>query len=246
MDSHIIKYIRTVRNKISNSDLDIEIGLDNVYFNYDKNTPLFNGVSLLFKSNFITSLLGANGTGKTTVLKLVAGYLTPQIGSVLPKDKEMIIGYSSSNGDDLNPFLKCSVVVDIINDRVGSQIDDSIFTLLGLEREKNKRIWQLSSGQKKKLSLIRAFLVSGSAILLDEPTSHLDIESQLIVADILKELKQNTAILITSHDLNFINELIDYVYILKKSQDKKNTEIHKLEGSVSYSSLKSILGGNCG
>ena len=168
-----------------------------------------------FEANKITFIKGSNGTGKTTLLKAIAG-LNEYQGTVES------VGFVTFNRQD--PVLfNMSVLKNIeyplrIRKKDVLQYQQKINEYVkrfNIEHILNKNATLCSSGEKMKTSIIRSIIFSPGVLLLDEPTTSLDIESIKVLTDILKELKHEMTIIISSHDRLFIEELNDSIYELE-------------------------------
>ena len=188
------------------------IKLDNVKINYDNFTISYN--NHVFNNNTITIIKGPNGSGKTTLLKAIANLL-PHQGDITTE------GYATFNSQ--TPILfNMTVYENIIYplkirkkdlSKYQKQINKYL-TLFDLVTLKDTNATCLSSGEKMKTSIIRSIIFKPDILLLDEPTTALDIESITALTALLKELKKDTTILISSHDRLFIEDLKDDIYLL--------------------------------
>ncbi|MBP5677257.1 MAG: ATP-binding cassette domain-containing protein [Bacteroidales bacterium] len=199
------------------------IEIKNLDFSYKK-TPVFENINLTFPDGAIYGLLGENGVGKTTLLKLVCGLLCPTHGSCtvdgitsrerLPEMLQRIV------------FLPDEVTLPdgttpqrYVNDLVPFYPNFAQGTFLHLmqelEVEPDRRFREMSFGQQKK-SLIAASLSLGTDyILLDEPTNGLDIPSKSQFRSILSKIAdEGKTIIISTHQVKDIENLIDPIVIL--------------------------------
>ena len=197
-----------------NNDLEssnIPIKINNLTFGYDK--TLINNLTLdIFKNEKIL-ILGQNGVGKTTLLKLINNILKPNSGEIIKTNKTHIAYYAQehelineeetiiNNFNDLN-----------INEK---QLRNILGRFLFFNDEINKKIKILSPGERSRVALAKLMLTKSNVLLLDEPTNHLDIETKNIIAEAINEYK-NT-ILLVSHDIEFVEKLdITRMLILPK------------------------------
>jgi len=207
------------------------IVFDSVDFSFGK-TKILENVFFELKSNSLIGVVGPNGGGKTTLLNLLMGFLTPQSGLIsifgsAPKKALDLIGYvpQSSTLDPLFPITVKEVILlgdlrhqgrlspsDPLNKRT-----DELLDLLGLSCKKNDNYFDLSGGQAQRVLIARALLKQPKVLILDEPTSNVDRENEKILFDILKELKKQTTILMVSHSLNTLTHEIDGALLVNKS-----------------------------
>ena len=179
---------------------------------YDGNT-LFSGVGLDVKRGEKIAIIGPNGTGKTTLLKIIDGILEPDSGSIKFGSK-VEKGYYDQEHHVLDPentvFMEIS---DAYPDMTNTEIRSLLAAFLFTGDDVFKQIKDLSGGEKGRLSLAKLMLSKANLLLLDEPTRALDSESLVLVRNVILEEKQRGAcILIASHNPDDIKELCDKVY----------------------------------
>ncbi|KOC48217.1 ATP-binding cassette domain-containing protein [Clostridium botulinum] len=195
----------------------------NVTKSYGSNVVLDN-INLELE-NGIYGLLGANGVGKTTLFKVISGFLTEYKGKVVyPKlnDKnETLLGFlpqSFTGYPDMTvqEFLKyigsikCNLAQNIINKEIDEKLD-----LFGLTDFKSKKLKTLSGGQLRRVGLAQAFLLNPKIVMLDEPTTGLDPTERIKFKNYISEFSREQTILVSTHivsDLEFISKEI---FILK-------------------------------
>ena len=175
----------------------------------------------------IYGIVGANGCGKTTFMKILAGLIQPDSGS---------IDYGNLTSRDITmvfrkPYLMQSTVyqnliypLTIRGIKPEQEKVDYYLKMAGLENLRDQYAPSLSSGEQQKLSLIRAFIFSPQIILIDEAFSNMDIESVTLFEEHILKLQQEKPItwVIISHQLSNINHLCDVVYFLHKGK----VEVH--------------------
>lgn len=201
------------------------IMLDDLAVGYPGQQPLLAGMDLLIKRGEKVAILGANGTGKTTLLKTVLGEIPPKAGKVRIGNR-VKIGYFSQSYERLKPQ---QTIMDNFLTEYGLT-DQETRNLLGgmLFRgdEVFKEIGTLSGGQKARLVLLKLVLDGANCLLLDEPTNHLDIPAKEAVEAAL-EVFDGTVLLVT-HDRYLVNEVADRVWELREGQ------IHDYRGNFDY------------
>jgi ABC-2 type transport system ATP-binding protein len=190
-------------------------------------TQALNGVSFDVPSHSIFGLLGPNGAGKTTLFSLTANFLKANAGlievlgidtryisrlrgrlSILPQDAQFQTNV---------PILDQLVFFRRLAGRTRAQAQEEVLhtlDLVGLQSVAKRRVRSLSHGMIKRLGVAQAFLGRPEVILLDEPTAGLDPANARQVRDLVKQLQESATILVSSHNLQEIQELCDHVAIL--------------------------------
>ncbi len=167
------------------------------------------------------ALVGKNGIGKSTLLKIIAGKEVPSNG-VMELGHNVLLGYfAQDQADKLDP--KITVFETIDNDAVGDQ-RRSVRAMLGSflfgKDEIDKKVSVLSGGEKTRLAICRMLLQPINFLILDEPTNHLDLASK----EVLKEAIQayDGTLMIVSHDRDFLEGLCNKVYEIKDGDLKEH------------------------
>ena len=162
------------------------------------NKIVLNRINMTLEDNSIYGLMGASGTGKTTLLRIVLGLETPDSGSITGIEK-----YDCSpvfQEDRLIPWLSAIENVSIVCH--GNIDKDSIYSELAAILPKdslNIPVSSLSGGMKRRVALVRALLYSGSLIVLDEPFTGLDNDTRLNAIEYIQKKRNNRTVLITTH-----------------------------------------------
>lgn len=174
---------------------------------------LFQSLNADFERGRRIFLLGANGTGKTTLLRLILGLETPDAGEIR-QGHNVKPGYFSQNQlETLDPDKS---VMDTLQEIAPMLTNTELRTLLGCFLFSGEQVFKpvsvLSGGEKSKLALARLMLSGPNVLLLDEPTNHMDIPSKDVMAEAL--LDYEGSILCISHDRHFIQELATDIWEL--------------------------------
>ena len=164
-------------------------------------------------------VIGANGIGKSTLLKIIAGKLTPASGN-LQIGETVKIGYFSQENEEMNEDLR---VIEYIREEAEfiSTSDGSISASQMLERflfppaVQWTPIAKLSGGEKRRLFLLRILMGAPNVLLLDEPTNDLDIETLTILEDYLDEF--TGAVIVVSHDRYFLDRIANKIFAFEGS-----------------------------
>lgn len=184
-----------------------------------------NGVDLTVEKGKIVGILGPNGSGKTTFLKLVAGLIRPTDGNIQVCNTE--IGYKTKelvaylpDSDFLYPWMKISdaekVYLSFFKD-FNSEKFHELLDFMKLERDMSVK--GLSKGMKEKLALALTLAREAKLIVLDEPLNGVDpVAREQILKAILKGFNFESSMIITSHLINEVESLLDEVYFLKEGK----------------------------
>ncbi len=191
-----------------------------------KEKKLFHHLSFEVKRGDKIAILGENGIGKSTLMKILVGKLNPDEGQ-LEWGHETHVGYFSQDHHDLLN-QKMSVLTwlneqatDIPEQVVRKTLGQVLFTQSSAE----KNILALSGGEAARLLLARIMLTSANVLVLDEPTNHLDIEAAGALADALRAY--TGTLLLVSHDRHFIQRIATRIFMLSHAHGLK--EVERLE-----------------
>ncbi|MCR5802118.1 MAG: ABC-F type ribosomal protection protein [Lachnospiraceae bacterium] len=207
---------------------------------------LFSDVSLGIKRGEHVAIIGDNGTGKTTLLKILNGLETPDSGS-FDLGTNVEVGYYDQEHHVLSPEKN---LIEEISDAYPSltttQIRNTLAAFLFTGDDVFKRIKDLSGGERGRVSLAKLMLSDCNFLILDEPTNHLDIYSKEILEDAIRSYEGT--VLYVSHDRYFINRtasrilelsdhtftgyLGDYDYYLEKKAEKAESAISAVSSSA--------------
>lgn len=188
--------------------------LDNIGLKID-GQQIIDKVSLHLNKGEITTLIGPNGGGKTSIARILLGVLQPTSGTI-KKDSNIKIGYMPQKIEidktipmTVKDFLTLSTHKIIFDDRI-----NSLIARLKLENILAKQIHDLSGGQMQKVLFLRAIINKPDLLVLDEPTQYMDISATEEFYQIIDEIResQHCAILLVSHDLHMVMQKTDFVF----------------------------------
>ena len=203
-----------------------------------------NNLSFKVKTGEILGFLGPNGAGKTTTMKAITAYLYPDSGTVhvgnysLDKNPEEIkrnIGYLPES----NPLYQDMPVIDYlrfvaeIQEIPRNEIDDRLLNVIqscGLEKEKHKKISELSKGYRQRVGLAQALIHSPEVLILDEPTVGLDPNQIKEIRELIKQIGKEKTVILSSHILAEVEATCDRILIINKGKivaDGSTEELRK-------------------
>ncbi len=189
---------------------------------------ILTDTTLRSHENQIVGIVGANGCGKSTLIKTTFGIVPYHKGSIRidgrsireysPRDLASMIGYVGQDATCAFDFSVTDVVAMGLyarkekNRQHKKEIVAAALRELGIERFADRSIQRLSGGERKMVFIARAVAQGADMFILDEPTNHLDISHQLFVMDYLKNSGKTTLMVI--HDLRLATHYCDYLYVM--------------------------------
>ncbi|RXJ88704.1 ABC transporter [Arcobacter sp. CECT 8983] len=190
------------------------IELRNIFFSYDKQTILEDINLDILKDDFL-AIIGPNGGGKSTLLKLILKLLEPKKGKIKNFLKENQIGYVPQNTNLNIDFPITALEVVLMGHKLKKKklfgyskedISCAMHSLkqVSMDNFADSKIGDLSGGQRQRVFIARALCANPKLMLLDEPTASIDVKGQKEVYDLLKELNKSIAIVVVSHDISVL------------------------------------------
>lgn len=205
-----------------------------------------HAISLEIKKGEIVGLLGPNGAGKTTMMRSITGSLSFDQGKIwingmdnqeFPYKTKSLIGYLPENNPlYLDMYVKeyLSFISDI-HQTPKSEISD-IIEKVGLQKEQNKKISQLSKGYKQRVGLAQAILFDPEILILDEPTNGLDPNQIIEIRQLIQELGKKKTVILSTHIMQEVEALCSRVILLNKGSIIQDRSIEDFKGK--YLSLE--------
>lgn len=196
---------------------------------------MINHIDFEITKGSFTGIVGPNGSGKTTLFKTITGELSlmegniflnnNHISSMQPKQKARKIAIVTQNTDAVDisvedyvlmgryPYKENFQLFDTAKDH---ELADKFMKLTGVSKFKNKLMNQLSGGEQQLVAIAKALAQEPELLLLDEPTSHLDISHQMQILNLIQKLNEdyNLTVLMIIHDLNLAAEFCDYLIMM--------------------------------
>jgi zinc transport system ATP-binding protein len=207
------------------------IEISDVRFAYD-GTLVLEDVSVTIPQGDFVSIVGPNGGGKTTLLRLILGLIQPSAGTVRvfgvpPEKARHRVGYMPQHSA-LDLQFPATVMDVALMGRLGSsrffgpysrkdkEIVAHALEKVGLSAMRAKSFASLSGGQRQRLLIARALACEPDLLLLDEPTSNLDVVVESEFYALLKELNARSTVVLVSHDLGFVSQFVRNVVCVKR------------------------------
>ena len=213
--------------KIMNSKA-IELKNVNIKFNVN---PVLKDINLTIEENDFMAIIGPNGGGKSTLLKIILGILKPDSGEVLifgkkPEDARQLMGYLPQKVSFDHDF-PIDVYHTVLSGRYrglfkGHTKDDEIAVIKALKDMnmfdlKDRQISRLSGGQMQRVFIARAIVREPKILLMDEPMASIDPEMQNSFYSLLSRLKNKMTIILVSHDVGTVSTQVDKIACLNST-----------------------------
>lgn len=200
------------------------IALEDVNFNIEKNK--------------INCLVGKNGAGKTTIIKILLNQLDKTTGEIIFKDK-INLNEISYLAEERGLYIKNSVYENIEyfcnlagTKNIKNRIDE-ILKEFEIEKYKNFKVSKLSKGNAQKVQLACIFAPNSKMLILDEPFSGLDYSNSIKLSNIIKKYAKNKYILISTHQMKFVDDFANNILVLNKGKVKFSGDVLDLKTSSS-------------
>lgn len=200
------------------------IQIENLHKTFGK-LKVLNSINLNLKSGECIALIGPNGCGKTTLIKSILGLVVPDKGHIRVNNETITNGYQYRQHIGYMPQIgrypdnmSIGQIIDMIKAIRGqnTSTDEDLLNAFELESMFAKQMRTLSGGTTQKVSATLAFLFNPPVLILDEPTAGLDpLASEILKEKILTEKRNNKLILITSHLLNELDELVTQIVFMQ-------------------------------
>jgi len=207
------------------------IRVEDVWVHYD-GVPVLENVNLSVEESDFLGIIGPNGGGKTTLLKVILGLITPTRGRVsvlgrVPERSRHEVGYVSQHNLFDRDF-PVSVWEVVLMGRLGrnrlfrsyrredKMLVQGVLQTVGMLDYQNQQIGKLSGGEQQRVFIARALVSEPKVLLLDEPTASVDSTMQTEFYELLADLKKRMAIVLVSHDISAISIYVDKIACLNR------------------------------
>lgn len=197
-----------------------------------KNEQVLKDITVSFHDGEITGIIGRNGSGKTVLMKIICGLLTPSTGFVIVNGEK--IGKDVDFPSDIGVIIEtpCFVAhqsaftnlknLAVIKGRISDERIKEAIRMVGLNPDDKKRVGKFSLGMRQRLGIAQAIMENPSVMILDEPMNGLDKEGVEDMRKLFKSLKEEgKTILLCSHNAEDIQVLCDEVYEMDKGELEK-------------------------
>jgi Cu-processing system ATP-binding protein len=212
---------------------------------------VLHDVNLVLGKGECIALIGPNACGKTTLIKSILGMVVPTSGSITVLGEAVKnsyayrrnIGYMPQIGrypDNMTIGQVIAMVKEIRAEN--EELDEALLERFHLKPLFNKRMRTLSGGTTQKVSAVLAFLFGAEILILDEPTAGLDpLAAEILKEKILEEKKKGKLILITSHLLNELDDLVTQIIFMQEGQVKFHTTIDELRARTGEARISKAI-----
>lgn len=227
------------------------IQINNITKRFGKFTAL-DDVSIHCEKGQCIALVGPNGSGKTTLIKSILGMIVADSGTILFNNKSVRkdfqyrsqIGYMPQIGrypDNMTIGQVFDMMKDIRKSNDNS-LDEELIHQFQLDKLLDKRMRTLSGGTRQKVSAALAFLFNVQVLILDEPTAGLDpVSSEILKEKILKENAKGKLVLITSHILSELDDLISHIIYMQDGKVKLHKNMTELKAESGHDKLSKAI-----
>lgn len=231
------------------------ISLQNITYYYN-NTLAVDSISAEIKKGEFVSLIGPNGGGKTTLLKLIIGLLHPSKGQILidghpPEEARSNIGYvpQHANFDLRFPITVKDVILSgLLQPRklrwknTANESLRQVLEMVDLPHVQERHFSELSGGQRQRVLIARALISDPDYLMLDEPTSNVDAVISEQLHSLLKQLHEDKTIILVTHDFNMVSSLSRRVLCIRQHLHEHPVEsIHNKPQSNFYADRLKVV-----
>ena len=220
-----------METNVGGSDI-MELKMENVSKSF-QSTNAVSHVSCVMKEG-IYGLLGINGSGKTTMMRMLCTLLSPTEGKIKYNGKDIfsmdgeyrkLLGYLPQEFGYYPDFTVWDYLLYIssvkgLRPAVAKKRAGLLIKQVGLSREKNKKMKRLSGGMKRRVGIAQAMLNDPKILILDEPTAGLDPNERIRFRGLLSELSQNRLVLLSTHIVSDIEYIADSFFLMMEGEIK--------------------------
>lgn len=212
-------------------------------------------ISFEVEEGEIVGFLGPNGAGKSTTMNMITGFIEPTQGKIIvngydidkkPKKAKKEIGYMPENVPLYNDltvkeFISYMADLKLVKRTEKKDEIDRVLTAVGLQEVKNKLIKNVSRGYKQRVSLAGALVGNPKILILDEPTVGLDPKQVTEIRELIRSLKENHTVILSSHILSEVSQMCNKVIIIDKGKIVRIGKPEEIEEQTSETNVISII-----
>lgn len=233
--------------------------MEGVSYSYHKNRPVITDFDLDIEMGKITTIAGPNGCGKSTVLKLASGLLRPQTGKIFFNGKNSSLLNKRAMAREVSMLFQNSQIPDMTAlravtaarypyqssltgySKTDKEISEYAMELTGCSEFRYKHMAELSGGERQRVFLAMIFNQDTPLILLDEPTTYLDIQVTYEMMELIRSLnkKQEKTVVMVLHDLNLALQYSDSIVLMSKGSI---FNVHSPDDGGITDSIRSLFG----
>ena len=208
----------------------MKLELDNITKNYKDKRALYN-VNYISHEG-VAGLVGANGAGKSSLMRIICGIMKPTIGEVkvngtnimkLDEKYRDLLGYLPQDfgyypSFTANEFMMYMASLKGLSNNYSKKKISELLHIVGLDEVKNKKIKTFSGGMKQRLGIAQAVLNDPQILILDEPTSGLDPKERIHFRNLISGFAKDKIVLLSTHIVSDIESIADQIIVLKKGE----------------------------
>ena len=224
----------------------------------DEIIEVLKGISLKFDDKGMTFILGKSGSGKTTLLNLIGGLDKSTRGDIIINGKNMnsfsekdyisyrnnYVGFIFQDYNNIEEYTVLENIllgINIQNKKIDNKDLENLLNDLGIYKLKNRKMNELSGGEKQRVAIARAILKDSKRILADEPTGNLDSKNGKNIMELLKKLSKTRLVIVVTHDIEFAKTYADRIIEIKDGSVINDTGILNDFINKSYQSKKTRI-----
>ncbi|MFA7057891.1 MAG: ABC transporter ATP-binding protein [Candidatus Cloacimonadales bacterium] len=238
------------------------VEFEDVNFNYD-NSAILSDINFVIEKNDFVAIVGPNGGGKSTLLKLILAQLAPTRGKITVfgnKNYKSLekIGYVPqfiTHQSDFPLRLIDMVLQSKLRSnslfarysKADKQKAQKILDRLQIGEYKDRFLAELSGGQRQRALIARALIDDPKLLILDEPTASVDISVEKDIYEILRDLNKDMTIILVTHDVNFVSKYVNKVFCINRYlHTHKLDELESHNAEEAYNNSMKIITHKCG